>query len=284
MSVLRQTFWGPRQPEFGREIPTSNSETVLGQIELCAPFRRARAPTHVPPSGLPSCHKAGGHRRCAPCRQQKHAVELGAGIGSTARDPERSRTIPNAPRQHVPHLTLSPPIGYAASVAPPRYSAAAGHLAHHETRSHHHTGPSGAVPQQQRPVPRRTVSGTTRLGPDSFFPPSCGDSSPPFTLPPDHHTELGSKDLSTKPAPPRRPPLASRFAPQESVSGANDPERGPCPTSVPSETPPLGCAALIVAVCVRVPRCACHIERSPAASSAKGPGRQSAGAMFVASF
>ena len=97
MSVLRQTFWCPQQPEFGTEIPTSSSETVLGQIELCAPFRRARAPTQVSPSGLPSCHEAGGHRRCAPRRQHKHAVELGASIGSTARDPERSRTIPNAP-------------------------------------------------------------------------------------------------------------------------------------------------------------------------------------------
>ena len=54
-----------------------------------------------------------------------------------------------------------------------------------------------------------------------------------------------------------------------------------CPSHVPPEAPPAGCATLIVAACVQAARCAYRTARAPAASCAQGPGRQSVGAMFV---
>jgi hypothetical protein len=57
-----------------------------------------------------------------------------------------------------------------------------------------------------------------------------------------------------------------------------------CRAHAPSEAPPAGCTALAVDVCIYEARCACCTALAPAASCAQGLGRQSVGAMFVASF
>ena len=94
------------------------------------------------------------------------------------RSPERSRSTPNAPRQHIPHLGYTPQILYTASLAPTRNSATAWHLEHFDNHPQPYMDHEGAMPRYQGTAPRRTGCVGTRYGSEQTFRDTCAYCDP----------------------------------------------------------------------------------------------------------